>query len=174
MVMYLKDSLLYTVYLFAASALSIVTSLIPMYISRALTTNEDVRALVLAISIIISMIITIYILLYKSGYNKNRSYESNKNHKLLIIVALTGVIHFITGLLTQYFVVLYFYVTYLAPLIIGEPGIDIVSLQNKHFTSMTLSYCLITIPLLISMILGFFKGVQKRQKDREKTLSETN
>jgi amino acid permease len=175
MIAYFKNSLLYTVYLFGASALSLVTSMIPMYITRALTPDEYTRTLVMVISMIISMIITIYILFYQSGYRRKSSHENYKNSELIITLSLTTIIHFIIGLLSKYIVFLYFPVGYLSGLILGEADAESISYISKtHFNIMILSYFLMMIPLIASMMLGFSKGLKKRQKEREKTISKTN
>jgi len=122
---------------------------------------------------LITMVITVYFLLYKSGYKRNSTYESYKIHKLLITLVFTFLIHFIIGLISKYFIVLYFPVTYLSQLIINNPSNDIVSLQNNHFNVMTLSYFIMVIPLVLFMVLGFYKGLKKRKIEREKTIAKT-
>ena len=172
MITYLKNAILYTVYLFGASLLSLVTSMIPLYITRALTADEYIRTLIMVISMIISMAITIYIILYTSGYRKNKSHENYKDSELWITVLLTVAIHFIIGLLLKYVVFLYFPVVYLSGLIMGDVYPEtFASLVDTHFNIMILSYFLIMIPLVVSMFFGFKKGFRKRQKVREKTLS---
>jgi hypothetical protein len=169
---YIKDSILYTVYLFGASLLSLLTSAIPLYITKALTGNEYIQTLIMAIGMIISMIITMYIILYQTGYRKNSGQESYKNSEILITVSSTTALHFIIALLSKFFSFLYLPIAYIGGLIIGDTYIDtIATLVNTHFHIMILSYFLMMIPLLVSIIFGFNNGFRKRQKEREKTIS---
>jgi len=168
---YLKNSILYTVYLFGASLLALVMSILS-YIVNAITTDEYIRTLFLTIIMIISMIITLYIIFYQSGYRRASSHENYKKSELLITVSITTAIHFIIALLLKFLSFLYLPVAYLGGLIIGDTYIDtIASLVNTHFHIMILSYFLMMIPLVASMIFGFNKGMKKRQKDREKIVS---
>ena len=120
MVAYLKNSMLYTVYLFGASALAILTSMIPSYIANALTHDEYIKTLAMVISMIISMMITMYILLYRTGYQRNNSPERYKKSELFISLAFTILIHFIIGLILRYFTFLYSPVLWLSRFIIGD------------------------------------------------------
>ena len=117
------------------------------------------------------MIATMYIILYRIGYDKNSRHENFKKSELLITVSLTAVIHFITALFLKFFSFLYLPVAYIGGLIIGDASIDVIaSLVNTDFHIMILSYFIMMIPLVGSMIFGFNKGFRKRQKEREKTL----
>ena len=171
MMIYLKNAMLYTVYLFGASLLALVMSVFS-YIVNAITMDEYIRTLFLTLIMIISMIITIYIIFYQSGYRRKSSHENYKNSELIITLLLTTIIHFIIGLLSKYIVFLYLPVGYLSGLILGEADAEAISYISKtHFHIMILSYFLMMIPLIASMIVGFNKGMKKRQKDREKIVS---
>ncbi|MCL1858313.1 MAG: hypothetical protein FWF92_03680 [Oscillospiraceae bacterium] len=168
---YLKNALLYIVYLFGASLLALVMSILS-YIVNAITMDEYIRTLFLTIIMILSMIITLYIIFYQLGYKRASSHENYKKFELLISILLTIAIHFIIALLSNFFSFLYLPVAYLGGLIIGNTYIDtIASLVNTHFHIMILSYFLMMIPLIASMIFGFNKGAKKRQKDRKKVVS---
>ena len=168
---YLKNSILYTSYLFGASLLSLLISAVPLYITKTLTGSEYIQTLIMVISMIISMIATMYIILYRTGYDKNSGHENFKKSELLITVSLTTALHFIMALFLKFFSFLYLPVAYIGGLIIGDASIDVIaSLVNTNFHLMILSYFIMMIPLMGAMIFGFNKGMEKRQKEREKTL----
>ena len=171
MIVYLKNSVLYTIYLYGASLLALVMSILS-YIVNAITRDEYIRTLFLVAIMIISMIITLYIIFYQSGYRRVSSHENYKKFEFLITVLITVAIHFIMALLLNFFPFLYLPIAYLGGLIVGNTDIDTISsLVNTHFYIMILSYFIMMIPLVATMILGFHKGMNNRQKDRTKTIS---
>jgi len=166
-----SSAFLYVVYYYAVSALSVVIALVPIYIVRALIYDEYIRTLTTVISLIMVTLIGLFMLFYKDGQKKNVSYDNDKIFiKFIISVICSYIICYLIGILTKFFIIIYMPSNYLSILITAEADISIV--QNKYFGTLNITFLILLIPMFISSLLGFKKGVVKREKNRTKTITK--
>ena len=166
------SALLYVVYYCGMSALSILIAMIPSYIAKSLTHNENIREFTLVISMIVIIVMGLFILFYNDGYRKNVSYDKNIFIKFIISVAFSYIIYFLIGILIKFHVLLYSSPFYLSSFI-TKAG-DITILQNQHFGTLNITFFILLIPMFISSLLGFRLGIAKREKDRNKMMKDSS
>ncbi|MHC1695156.1 MAG: hypothetical protein AB9835_07770 [Eubacteriales bacterium] len=169
---YTESILIFLVNYFGASVLSLLISMIPLYISRSLTKDTYVSDLVYFISIMVVMLLTLFFLNKRQGYNKNNGHD-DAFRNFLISGSLALLLYTAIGFTTKFFMLLYAQVNYASIMYIYKDYLDIVQLQTKYFNVLTVTYILTLVPLLTATVMGFHNGCKKRMYDRKKIMEET-
>lgn len=169
---YTESILIFLVNYFGASALSLIVSMIPLYIARFLTPVTYVSDLVYLISIMVVMTLMLFFLNKRQGYNKSNGHD-NAFRNFLISGSLALLLYTAIGFTTKFFMILYAQVNYASIIYIYKDFSDIVQLQTKYFNVMTVAYFLTLIPLILASTAGFYIGCKKRISDRKKIMEHT-
>ena len=178
---YIKSTILYIVYLVAATVAAMLIGSFTSLIIGIFTQEGLLRNLLsMVITSAISCVV-LYIVMRRNGYKRNTTYEGNPAKELLIpltiaILITTGITIIIGG--GQLYSYLESKVSIvLIELFTDNRGVDLEYIYynyKNHYILFLLPNLFYAILRALVMILGFVHGYKKRAKDREKIISNKN
>ena len=185
---YLNSTLLYTVYIFAATGITMLAgggvSLILIFVfSGAAEPGNFVSGLINTVPVLLYIALPFAVLciaMHRIGYKRNTTYEEKPDvKKLLIPVTISSLIFIMLNTATGFRLTNSFDTAMVHLFNIDVSGMNAGEFYGKYLFENHSSLLMVSVFLQITlytsfMVLGFYMGYKKRKKDRKEITGNKN
>ncbi|GHV14963.1 hypothetical protein FACS1894219_11550 [Clostridia bacterium] len=153
--------------------------MIPGVIAKGVSHDDTIQQIVQLLFMIIAMMVVLYIFSRIYWYNSNNGRDKQRLHvEFALSVGIAVLLFLLIGYLTGYFIIIYMPIYYTALCIVQYIEGEITESTNIFATERPIELLVafaINIALYIPpMILGFFHGTKKRDRERAELTSHSS